>query len=394
MSGRSDGPDASLRPLTRAGSPEARMYDAIILGTGGMGSAAAAELARRGRRVLALEWFPLVHAFGSSHGHTRVIRTAYYEHPAYVPLCRRAFDLWYGLEQRVGRHLLTPCDCLSIGQPDGELVAGVRRAAADHALAIDNLSSDDIRRRFPVFRFSDEYVGVLEREAGFLYVEDCVRAQIDDAIAHGATVRGGEPVVAWEANDRGVTVRTADATYTADRLVVTAGAWATKLLGELGAKLSVMRQVLFWFAPPDPRSFARDRLPVYLADTPEGCFYGLPAIDQRGHKVARHYGAPELPNPDTVRRVVADADEEPVRAFVRNHLPGANGPRRDATVCLYTLSPDRHFVIDRHPEYSTVAIAAGFSGHGFKFAPVVGEMLADLTDGKESLDLFSIHRLK
>ncbi len=370
------------------------MYDAIVLGTGGMGSAAAAELARRGRRVLALEQFDLGHVLGSSHGHTRVIRTAYCEHPDYVPLCRRAFALWYGLEQRVGRHLLSPCDCLSIGRPDGDLVTGVRRAAADRGLAVENLTAADLRRRYPLFRFGDEYAGVVEREAGFVYVDECVRACIADARAAGATIRDNEPVVDWEANDRGVTVRTTAGTYSADCLVVTAGAWATRLLGAWGATFRVMRQVPFWFAPADPRPFARDRFPVYLAETPEGFFYGLPAIDPRGHKLARHYGAPELTTPDGIDRTIADADEAPVRAFVREHLPAADGPRRDASVCLYTLSPDRHFVIDRHPEFANVVVAAGFSGHGFKFAPVVGELLADLAEGQPPMPLFAFGRLK
>jgi sarcosine oxidase len=373
------------------------MYDVIVLGVGGMGSAAAAELARRGRRVLGLEQFAPAHDRGSSHGHTRIIRTAYYEHPAYVPLVRRAFRLWHELEQRTGRHLLTPCGCLSIGRPGGEVIEGVRSAAAEHRLAVEDLDPAALRRRFPPFRFDDSYVGLLEQDAGFLYVEDCVRAHVADAEAHGATLRWGEAVQSWEASDKGVSVRTDCDTYHADRLVLTAGAWATRLLGEWGARLAVMRQVIFWLAPADPRPFARDRFPIYLADTPEGAFYGLPAIDPRGHKVAQHYGAPELPGPEAVERTITDADEAPVRAFVRRHLPAADGPRRHASVCLYTLSPDRHFVIDVHPAHPNVAVAAGFSGHGFKFAPVVGEILADLAEtGRTELPtaLFHFARLR
>jgi sarcosine oxidase len=373
------------------------MYDIIILGVGGMGAAAAAELARRGRRVLGLEQLRPAHDRGSSHGHTRVIRTAYYEHPAYVPLARRAFARWYELEQRTGKHLLSAGGCLSLGRPGGDLIEGVRRAAREHALATEELDPAALRRRFPLFRFDDSYVGVLEQDAGFLYVEECVRAGIAAAAAHGATLRWDEPVQSWQAGPGGVTVRTEHATYSADRLIITAGAWATRLLGDLGARLRVMRQVLLWFAPADPRPFARDQFPIYLADTPEGCFYGLPAIDPRGHKIARHYGAPELPGPEGVDRTVTDADEAPVRAFLRRHLPAADGPRRDATVCMYTLSPDRHFVIDLHPEHPNVAVATGFSGHGFKFASVVGEILADLAEtGRTELpvELFRISRLR
>jgi sarcosine oxidase len=373
------------------------MYDVIVLGLGGMGTAATAELARRGRRVLGLEQFGPVHDQGSSHGHTRVIRTAYYEHPAYVPLVRRAFGLWRELEQRTGEHLLTECPCLSIGKPGGELIDGVRRAAVEHGLAIENLNPSEMASRFPLFRFDDSYVGALERDAGFLYVEKCVQAAITDAVVHGATLRWQEPVREWQATESGVTVRTDRDTYHADRLVVTAGAWATRLLGDLGVKFTVMRQTPLWFAPPDPRPFARDRFPIYLADTPGGTFYGLPVIDPRGHKVAQHYGASELPGPEGVKREITNADEIPVSAFLRSHLPAADRPRRHGVVCLYTLSPDRHFVIDRHPEHATVALAAGFSGHGFKFAPVVGELLADLVEtGKlnDCAELFRVRRLE
>jgi sarcosine oxidase len=373
-----------------------RTYDVIVLGLGGMGTAAAAELARRGRRVLGMDQFNLAHDQGSSHGHTRVIRTAYFEQPAYVPLVRRAFGLWHELEQRTGEHLLTACPCLSIGRPDGELVQGVRRAAEEHHLAIESLGPAELARRYPLFHFAESHVGVLEQDAGFLYVDRCVQAAAADAEAHGATFRWSEPARQWQATAHGVTVWTDRQTYHAGRLVITAGAWATQLLGDLGTKFTVMRQVPLWFAPSDPRPFARDRFPIYLADTPAGTFYGLPAIDPRGHKVAQHYGAQELAGPDAVDRSVTDADEASVRAFVREHLPAADGPRRYASVCLYTLTPDRHFVIDRHPAYETVVLAAGFSGHGFKFAPVVGELLSDLVDKNDfngGTELFRIARL-
>src|SRR5207302_1734785 len=210
------------------------MFDVIVLGLGGMGTAAAAELARRGRRVLGLEQFEPAHDKGSSHGHTRVIRTAYYEHPAYVPLVRRAFELWHELEQRSGKHLLTECPCLSVGRADGDLVGGVLRAAAKHDLPIELIDPGRLKLRFPLLKFDDSYVGVLEREAGFLDVERCVKAAAADALAHGAKLRATEPVREWQATPTGVTVRTDRHTYNADRLIITAGAWATELLGELG----------------------------------------------------------------------------------------------------------------------------------------------------------------
>jgi sarcosine oxidase len=371
-------------------------FDVIVVGAGGMGSATAFELARRGRSVLALEQFPLVHDRGSSHGHTRIIRRAYYEHPAYVPLVHRAFERWYDLEQRTGRHLLTECACIGIGSPAGEVVAGVLAAAHEHGLAVERLSPGDLRSRFPQFRFDDGYVGVLERDAGFLYVEDCVLAHLDAARALGATIQPEEPVTGWDARGNGVTVTTTKGTYHAGRLVLTAGPWAGRLLGDRGHRLRVMRQTILWFGTKDEVAFRRDRFPIFLAEVPDGPFYGLPAIDGRGLKVARHYGAPELDSPDEIERAVRPTDKRPVRAFLKKHIPGAAGPLRYGQTCIYTLTPDRHFLIDLHPDHRNVAIAGGFSGHGFKFASVVGEILADLVESGRTrwpIDMFRFARL-
>lgn len=353
-------------------------FDVIVLGVGGMGSAACFELARRGRRVLGLEQFPPVHARGSSHGHTRIIRTAYHEHPNYVPLLRRAWERWYDLEQLTGRHLVTECPCLNIDPADGDLVNGARASVREHGLAAEDLPAAEIARRFP-FRFPDGYAGVLEQRAGFLYVEDCVRAHIDSAASLGAEIRAEEPVREWKAVGNGVEVVTDCGTYRAARLVVTAGAWATRVLADLGVPLTVMRQTLLWFAGTG-EVFRRDQFPIFIADVPTGPFYGLPAIDRFGLKIARHYGQPHLPNPDGVTWDVSPADEPPVRAFLDAHLPGTAGLLTKSQVCMYTLTPDKHFVIDRHPHFPQVAVACGFSGHGFKFASVVGEILADLAD--------------
>jgi len=369
--------------------------DVIVLGLGGMGSAAASALARRGATVLGFEQYPFVHNRGSSHGRTRIIRTAYYEHPAYVPLVKRAFALWHELEQRTGRHLLTECPCLNIGAADSAVVTGVRAAAAEHNLAVEALSAPEMERRFPAFRLPANAVGVLESASGFLYVEDCVRAHLDDAVSHGAELYAETPVLSWKSNGSSVEVTTVTGTHTAAKLVVTAGGWATRLLADIGVPLTVMRQVLQWCDPgPALPDFARDRFPIFLLDTPGGAYYGLPAIDRCGVKVARHYGEPELKTPEEVSWDVTAADIAPVAAFTAAHLPTAGRPSA-AEVCMYTLTPDRHFVIDVHPAHPNVAVACGFSGHGFKFAPTVGEVLADLTlDGrtKPPMGLFNVGR--
>jgi sarcosine oxidase len=355
-------------------------FDVIVLGVGGMGSAACFELAARGRRVLGLEQFALAHDRGSSHGHTRIIRTAYAEGPAYVPLAQRAFSRWYDLEQRTGRHLLTECACLNAGRPGSEHVEGVRASVREHKLAAEELSGDEINRRFSAFRFPADYRAVIEQAAGFLYVEECVRAHIDAAMSLGAEIHAEEPVREWKAVGGGVEVTTEKGTYRAARLVVTAGAWATKLLADIGVPLVVMRQVLTWFdAGSRADAYRRDHFPIFIADVPNGSFYGLPAIDRFGLKVACHYNAPELPNPDGVNWNTSDADSAPIRAFLDQFIPGV-GRLTKAQVCMYTVTPDHHFVIDTHPRFPQVSVACGFSGHGFKFATTVGEILADLTE--------------
>ncbi|MCS6866357.1 MAG: N-methyl-L-tryptophan oxidase [Gemmataceae bacterium] len=373
----------------------AATFDVIVVGVGGMGSAACYELARRGLRVLGLEQFELVHSRGSSHGQTRIIRTAYAEGPEYVPLVQRAFEKWYDLEQFTGRHLLTECACLNVGPPDSEHVRGVRRSVQQHRLTAEELSGSAINRRFPAFRFPADWQGVLEQAAGFLFVEECVRAQIHAAVAWGAEIHAHEPVQRWHVLGSGVEVTTERGTYQAAQLVVTAGAWATRLLADLGVPLRVMRQVLLWF---DVRSqaaqFRRDRFPIFLADVADGPYYGLPAIDRCGIKVARHYNAPEWDSPDQVDWTTTADDERPIRQFLDRFLPGV-GPQTQAQVCMYTLTPDRHFVIDQHPAYPPVWVACGFSGHGFKFAPMVGEILAEgVAQGRFSSDMrfFSVRR--
>jgi sarcosine oxidase len=351
-----------------------------VLGLGVMGAATLAELARRGQRVVGVEQFPLVHARGSSHGQSRIIRTAYYEHPAYVPLVRDAFQQWRRLERDAGQSLLLPSPCLSLGAADGELLSGVRRAANEHGLPIESLTAAEVMRRYPAFRLPDEISGILEHDAGVLRVEACVRAMLDDAVRHGATVHAAMPVLHWRATADGVELTTDGASIRADNLIITAGAWATKFLKDMGLSLTVMRQTMHWFAGPAD-------VPIFMLDWPGGAFYGLPGIDGRGPKIARHYGAPELPSPDDVSWETTADDSLAVRGFLDRYLP-AMGPETASHVCQYTLTPDRHFAIDRHPHHANVWYAAGFSGHGFKFAPTIGTILADLaTVGTTGFDI-------
>jgi sarcosine oxidase len=370
-------------------------FDAIVIGLGGMGSAAAFELARRGVRVLGLEQFALGHTQGSSHGHTRIIRKAYYEHPDYVPLVCRAYQAWYALEQRSGKHLLTEAPCLSIGDPSSHIVQGVQASAREHKLPVEKLSIDELRRRWPPFHLPEASVGLLERCSGFLYVDDCVRTFQDEARKLGATLHDNEPVTGWQTSGKSVTVKTSRGEYSAPKLVIAAGPWSARLLEGLGVPLTVLRQVPMWFHTSNDAVFRRDVFPIFIADTQQGAFYSVPAVDPTGLKVALHYGAAEQATPDDIDREVRPSDELPVRNFLRQYLPDANGPRTRASICLYTLTPDRHFVLDRHPEHEAVVLAGEFSGHGFKFAPVVGEVLADLAlEGRteQPIGMFSARR--
>jgi sarcosine oxidase len=355
-------------------------YDAIVVGLGGMGSAAAYHLARRGSRVLGLEAFAPGHAAGSSHGESRIIRLAYFEHPDYVPLLRRAYALWEHLQAESGTRLLHLTGGLFVGPPDGGVLGGSLRSARTHALPHEVLDAAEIRRRFPPLRPGDPEVGLFETRAGALFPERCVAAHLRLAEASGAALRFGEPVRRWAATPGGVEVQTDAGRYAAGSVVVTAGAWLGRLLYDLRLPLQPERNLMFWLTPREtPELFEPERFPIWIWDAGEsGAFYGLPHFERPGVKVARHHSG-EACDPDTVSREPAPRDEQPVRRFVARRIPALDGPVAGAQVCLYTNTPDEHFVVDRHPDYPSVVFAGGFSGHGFKFASVMGEVLADLT---------------
>lgn len=369
---------------TMGGEP----FDVILVGVGAMGSSACYHLARRGRRVLGLEQFRVGHDRGSSHGQSRMIRTAYYEHPDYVPLLRRAYELWGELEHAAGLKLLHVTGGVYLGPADGGLVGGSLAAARLHGLPHELLSADALKERFAPFRLPPKWVALHEPAAGFLLPEAIVRAQADLAKRHGAEIREDEPVLGW-ADDGGghLLVRTAAGAYRTKRLIVCGGAWSGRLLADLGVPLVVTRQVLGWVRPADPEPFALGRFPVWAAENPDGTLlYGFPVPPgERTLKVAWHGpGAPA--DPDAVDRTANGADVATFLPALPHLLPGASGPVADMRVCLYTNSPDHHFVIDRHPRDERIAVACGFSGHGFKFASVVGELLADLaTEGTTRL---------
>jgi sarcosine oxidase len=363
------------------------VYDAIVLGAGGVGSAALWHLASRGGKVLGLDRFAPPHDRGSSHGQTRIIRQAYFEHPNYTPLLLEAYRLWSDLAERSGRQLYHEVGLLQLGPPDGVVVPGMLRSAVEHGLYVEQLSAGDVQRRWPAYRVSDSLVGVFEPRAGYLSVETCVTAHLEQAERAGAELRTGVEVLSWEPGPP-VHVRTSAGEFTTERLVVTAGPWAAQLLDDLDLHLQVRRKSMFWYATDPRQPTAHTHVPCFLYELPHGVFYGFPRLDERGIKVAEHSGGQKVSDPLEVERGVDREDRKRMEALIADYLPEVTSQRTDHAVCMYTMSADEHFIVDRHPAHPQVVFAAGLSGHGFKFAPVLGQALADLAlDGATNLPI-------
>ena len=360
----------------------ARAYDAIVVGLGAMGSAVAYHLAARGVRVLGLDAHRPPHRHGSHHGESRIIRTAYYEHPAYVPLLERAFASWAEVAERADAALLLKTGGLMIGTEAGELVPGVLASARAHGLAHEILSSGDLMARFPLFRLDPSMLGVREADAGILFPETCIRVLLNGAAAARADLRFDEPVQEWAVVPGGVQVTTTRGVYTAETLVLTAGIGMRDLVGELRPQLRIERQVVAHFEPAgDNERLAPDRFPIFCIEEPDGAFYyGFPDLGS-GCKFGHHH-AGVIGEPAELERDVSEPDVADIRGFLARRIPQANGKLAASAVCFYTNTPDSHFVIDRHSRHENVIVASVCSGHGFKFATVVGEIIADLARGK------------
>jgi len=354
-------------------------FGTIVVGLGALGSAAVYHLARHGQRVLGLDRFAPPHTLGSTHGGSRIIRKAYFEGQQYRSLLERAYPLWRDLEAASGQSLLNLCGCLNIGLPQSQIVAASRRSAQALGLPYEVLSREDVRQRFPAFHLPEGHVAVWDPEAGLIPPERCVEAHLEQARRHGATLRFDEPALRWHADGGGVAVTTAQATYRADRMILAAGGWITDLMAELRQPLRVERVTNAWFRPKaNAAHFHPSRCPVYIWEYDADLFfYGFPDLG-RGAKAGIHYSGVVVDHPDEVARTVSEADEQAVRARLRQLLPDADGPLADATVCFYTNTPDKHYLIDHHPEHPQVVFASACSGHGFKASNAIGEALADL----------------
>jgi monomeric sarcosine oxidase len=349
-------------------------YDLIILGTGAVGGAALYHAARRGLRALGIDRFPPGHDRGSSHGESRLIRLSYIEHPDYVPMLRRSYELWDQLDpqllQRSGLYYAGPEGCASL--------AGVLASAAEHHLQVDEARPGD----FPEYRLPRAYRALFEPDAGWLPVERCVKTHVAQALDAGASHLWGESVLGWEERAGLITVRTEQREFSAARLIVSGGAWSSDLLPGLSLPLVVQRKHMHWFACEDPRYRSG-----FFVETDEGKFYGFPARDGT-LKLGEHSGGEVVTDPLQVTRGEDPEDSARVENFAARFLPGVSHSRTAHDICFYTRSADEHFFVDRFPGSERVAFAAGLSGHGFKFAPVLGELLVQLVaDGHTGLDI-------
>lgn len=371
-------------------------YDVAVAGLGGIGSAILADCAARGSRAIGLEQFARGDALGSSSGRSRLIRKAYFEDAAYVPLLLRAYDLWRELERETDSPILQTIGLLLVGEENGQVVRGSLGAARQHGLRVESLGQNEILSRYPMLKLDEGEIGVFEPDGGVLNPERAVAAQIALAERRGAEVRFGSALKSWRADGDGFAIQTADQTIIlARRLILALGPWFKVTLDSLGVSIRVQRNVQVWFAPRTD-AYAAGRFPAFLLErkTLPAPLYGFPDFGD-GLKAAFH-GFGELTEADHVDREIDLArDVAPLARSLENWMPGASGEVSDAKACLYSRTPDEHFVIDRHPAFPNLVLCGGFSGHGFKFAPVVGEIAAELAlDGgtRHQIDFLSLKR--
>jgi sarcosine oxidase len=373
----------------------AATFDVIVVGLGAMGSAAAYHLARAGKTVLGLEAFGPAHDKGSSHGESRIIRQAYFEDSAYVQPVLRAYELWRDLEKESGAELLTITGGLSIGAAQGELVSGCLKSAMENRLAYELLDVSQMRQRFPQFSLGNEEVAFYEEMAGYLRPEECIRQHLHGAANRGADLHFDEPMTSWQASPQGdgVSVTTSKQTFRTRSLVLSVGPWFTERITGLTLPVVISRRVMFWLKPLDqPSSFDKQAFPILIWEPAEGpIFYGFPRLDDAGHpKVGLHSGKVEVCSPASIDRSIRPQDESEIRAVIASRIPALNGEVVHAATCMYSTTPDHNFIVDRHPGYPQVILAGGFSGHGFKFSSVVGEILCDLAVDLQTASKFPL----
>lgn len=371
-------------------------YDVIVIGTGGIGSAALMHLASRGCSVLGIDPFAIAHPFGSSHGHTRLIRQAYFEDPAYVPLVLRAYELWHQLEHRANCELLLPTGLIQVGPPKGVVIQGVLAAASQHGLDLSQLDPREARKQYPGLRFPDDLAVVFESAAGQLLVERCVATNHAQAVRLGAEQLQA-CVTRWRKQDGLFHVETTQSTVYGKRLLVCSGAWTSRLMENFSVPLRILQKSVHWFRNSNSALDCVEGCPAFFYELPHGQFYGFPNTHQRGLKIAEHTGGLELHDPARLGEQTQSDDRSRVESFAKEYVNDDQLSHLDTSHCMYTMTTDSHFLVDRSPDDEDIWIAAGFSGHGFKFAPAIGEALSQwIVDGQPQIDLdfLSIKRLQ
>ncbi|MDS0295478.1 N-methyl-L-tryptophan oxidase [Halogeometricum luteum] len=374
---------------------EGSKYDAIVVGVGGVGSAVVYELARRGKNVLGLERYDIPHSRGSSHGQTRIIRRAYHEHPQYMAMIDRAYDYWERLEDECGEQLLFKTGSVAAGPAASDLVSGARRTCEVHSIPHERIGGAEASERFPGFTLPEEYEVVYQADGGFVRPEAATVAHVRLARELGATVETETEVTDWRSTRNGVQVTTENGRYEADRLVVAAGPWLGKVVDSLASAVSPERQVLSWFRPKRAEDFAPETHPVFLVSDGEDIHYGFPTYGRPGVKFGRHYHLRERIDPDGMDREATAHDEAILAEAAGRYLAVDADEPLGFETCIYTNTADRDFIVDTLPNHSDVVVLGGFSGHGYKFAGVLGELGAELASGEEpSLDIgpFAIGR--
>ncbi|MFK7765979.1 MAG: N-methyl-L-tryptophan oxidase [Mariniblastus sp.] len=366
-----------------------QIYDCIVLGFGGVGSAALREAAKQGWSVLGIDRHGPAHDQGSSHGQTRIIRRAYFEHPSYVPLANKAFEMWDELTLRhrtspTVKELIRKTGLLQIGHPDSEIITGVSKSAEKHGLKLERFTAKEIQARLPIFKIDPEHIGLFEPDAGYLKVELCVAAMVSQAVKHGAELSSNTSVLGWKVDDSGNVVVTTDrGEFSGKRLIIAAGAWSAEVLKGLDLGLQVVQKQQQWFQLDRVDHKIESEFPCFLLEQTDGdCFYGLPEIDYLGFKVCEHTGGIPISCPADISRELNKTALARTRTFMRTYMEFGKSRLVHHSNCMYTMSPDGHFFVDHFPGHSNVVFAAGLSGHGFKFTPVLGKHLVDLLNGE------------
>lgn len=367
-------------------------FDVIVVGLGAAGAATLHRLAQDGVSVLGLEQFSIPNDRSSHHGDNRIIRMAYAENPSYVPMLRSAYDGWRTLEASADVQLLYQTGSLHGGRQGCAEFVGARASSKTHKVAHDVLSGDEVNKRFPGFSFPKDYAFVFQPQGGFVACEDAIEAFVGVAQRHGAHVKTGCAVTSIRPEAEAVRVMSAQGDFLARKVIVCAGPWITRLVPELSSHLRIRRQVVGWFETSGD-GYLPDNFPVFLFEGEGGFMFGFPEFRRPGLKIGRHHHLEQLCDPATLTKDITAEDKAIMRLPVSRYMPSANGALLKASTCIYSNTPDFHFAIGPHPKSERVLICSACSGHGFKFAPTLGQIMRDLAvEGETQFDL-SLHGL-